>query len=538
MVRIFDTQLKHVASRYARLIKAGITETTLRRELEESPYYPSVLSLTKTFTKFNVPCKAFKIGRDDFHKLTPPFLALFKADGKNKDFILVTTVAGDNIAYVYDKEAPRVVARDDFFNDFGEIVWVADPGENSGEPAYKKKRQKEKYAQYRRAGVMMGVVLIFAMLLYANAAPKAPGVNWLEFTVLLLLKLIGGAVACLLLLYEVDKNNALVKSICAAGAGKKTNCEAVLSSKASRILGIGLGEIGFFYFTATALLLLFPGIPFSERLSWLAAMNICCVPYILFSLYYQWRVVKQWCKLCLATQAVLASEFICFIIFFWRQSYMPVISPLSVCFISSIVLFPVVAWYAIKPSLIKAKHYNLVYPALQRLKNDPAVFNMELQKQTHVRPGWENMGIAIGNPGAANIILEISSPYCIPCARAHPVIHSLVQQNKNVQARILFMNGNTAEDRGGKIAKHLLAIAERSDMDVVQALDDWYADRKYESFAAKYTLSQAAIESKGAELEQMLAWCIAAEIPFTPAIIINGRMLSDNYNLEDVRNIL
>ena len=44
----------------------------------------------------------------------------------------------------------------------------------------------------------------------------------------------------------------------------------------------------------------------SERvITCLAYMNIVAIPYTAYSLYYQKRVVKQWCPLCLAVLAVI-----------------------------------------------------------------------------------------------------------------------------------------------------------------------------------------------------------------------------------------
>ncbi len=120
---------------------------------------------------------------------------------------------------------------------------------------------------------------------------------------LLLIKLAGIAATTLLLIYEIDKSNAFVKSICTAG--KQTNCAAVLQSKASKILGMSWSEAGFFYFASTFLFLLFPGISFMAKICLLSIANCLAAPYILFSVYYQWKVVKQWCPLCLTVQAVL-----------------------------------------------------------------------------------------------------------------------------------------------------------------------------------------------------------------------------------------
>ena len=37
----------------------------------------------------------------------------------------------------------------------------------------------------------------------------------------------------------------------------------------------------------------------------LLGINILALPYTIFSVYYQWRVAKQWCVLCLVVQGLL-----------------------------------------------------------------------------------------------------------------------------------------------------------------------------------------------------------------------------------------
>ena len=124
----------------------------------------------------------------------------------------------------------------------------------------------------------------------------------------MLAKMLGLATTILLLIYELDKSNALVKSICTAG--KQTNCGAVLQSKASKILGMSWSEAGFFYFASTFLFLLFPSANYIHEIAVLSVATCLAAPFSVLSIYYQWEVVKQWCALCLTVQAVLALEVI------------------------------------------------------------------------------------------------------------------------------------------------------------------------------------------------------------------------------------
>jgi hypothetical protein len=123
--------------------------------------------------------------------------------------------------------------------------------------------------------------------------------NLFSFVSILVLKLVGTFITVLLLIYEIDRTNSFVKNICRAG--DRTNCDAVLASEASRIFGVSWSEVGF-----------------------------------------QWRIIKQWCLLCITVQAILFCELIWGIVNLWNRglslnlnlSQAPII---SFCLISSMV---------------------------------------------------------------------------------------------------------------------------------------------------------------------------------------------------------
>jgi hypothetical protein len=74
MVQPSNTSLKNVAANYLRLLGANITSTTLKKDLEENPYYPTLLSLSDTFTKYKIDNKAFEVSRENFDCLEAPFI--------------------------------------------------------------------------------------------------------------------------------------------------------------------------------------------------------------------------------------------------------------------------------------------------------------------------------------------------------------------------------------------------------------------------------------------------------------------------------
>src|SRR5690606_12931802 len=121
------------------------------------------------------------------------------------------------------------------------------------------------------------------------------------------LMLIGASVGGLLLLYEIDKHNPIIKQVC-SGGNAKAGCHAVLDSAGGKFLGVSWSLVGFTYFLGGTLLMLFATPDRNAYFPLLSLLSLAALPYVVYSLFYQWKVVKQWCRLCLATQAILVVQ--------------------------------------------------------------------------------------------------------------------------------------------------------------------------------------------------------------------------------------
>ena len=133
------------------------------------------------------------------------------------------------------------------------------------------------------------------------------------------------------------------------------------------------------------------------------------------------------------------------------------------------------------------------------------------------------------------------NPYCGPCAKAHPKIDKLLEENKNLKVKIIFTTPNQPEQPAYKPVSHLLAINEQSNNEgnIKQALDEWYlTDKKnYELFSTKYPMN-GELTKQGYKIELMEKWCKEMNIQFTPTIFINGNQLPDAYSIEDLQYFL
>ncbi|MEO6838813.1 MAG: vitamin K epoxide reductase family protein [Ginsengibacter sp.] len=537
MAETFHTNLINVATAYISQLRVSVTPSSFKQQLNENPYFPSLYSLSNTFDRFQIPHQAVKIDKENFDNLRPPFIAYVKGQATGKDFVLVTLVSEKEVQYFAENKKVKKISKEDFLKNWEEIVLLAEPDEKSGEKDFLINRRKEISSTNKTKALIAASFLIFGTTLFFFLH-SLPLHFIISASALLFIKLLGLVVTVLLLIYEIDKSNSFVKSICTAG--KQTNCGAVLQSKASKILGISWSEAGFFYFASTFLFLLFPSITFTTKVFVLAVANILAAPYILFSLYYQWKVVKQWCPLCLTVQAVLAAELIWSIVNFWQNPSPFSFLPSAFLPIIYSLLIPITAWYLLKPLILKAKEEPVYKAAYKRLLYNPETFNHLLQQQSTAPDGYQNIGIEIGNPEAENTIIKVCNPYCGPCAIAHPVLDEIIHNNKNVKVKLIFTASNDKDDKRGIAARHLLAISEKHDArQTQQALDDWYlAERKdYEVFAAKYPMN-GEIKEQEKQIDEMKVWCKEAEISFTPTLFINGRRLPEKYKIEELKYIL
>jgi uncharacterized membrane protein len=536
MAYTFNTELKSIAATYIELLQGKVTVDTIKKDIEANPYYPSLLALSDTFGRYNITNEAFKVSTKDFDQLASdtPFVAFTKIPSIGTDFVLITKISEQSISYFHKNKKVETVPKEEFLQRYKEVIWKAQLNEQSGDADYEKKHQEEKTEQNKKIAWISTAILGLFLIIVANISHE----NTFSIVSITFLKIIGVITSCLLLAYEVDKNNPFVKNICSIGG--QSNCDAVLSSKAAKIGGISWGEIGFFYFIATTLGLLMPNLSYEVKVTCLAIANILAVPYIFFSIYYQWRIIKQWCPLCLTIQFILASELIWSVFTVWQYPFINILQAPILLFILFCVFIPVISWYALKSIITKAKDHDLYLSAYKRLQYNPDIFNSLLHQQSQAPHGWQELGIDIGNPNAKNIIIKVCNPYCVPCEKSHIELENILKYNKDIKLKVIFITRNSDFDKGSFVVKHLLAIAAEGNMSKTEsALDDWYlnVEKDYDLFATKYPMN-GQLKAQAAKIEAMSKWCDITDVTHTPTIFINGFRLPESYKIEELKYIL
>jgi uncharacterized membrane protein len=521
------------------LLKARISRDTLKTEMEEHPDYPGLVCMGDALERYGVENVTAVFEPRQLDIIPLPFVTTLKIKDELPAYFTVVNSVGKEAVSFYDpfKHCWRVFSRSQFEKRWTGTVLIADVNPEAGESDYKKKRRKEVNDLIVNIGLITGIFVLFLSgslypLMSLSAGRVWPGL-------MALLNLAGFIIALLILAVELDAHHSIVKQFCSMG--RQVNCSAVIHSKGARIGNFSWGMIGAAWFLANLLILFASGLKIGATLFYLFLFDLPATGFVVYSIWYQWKVLRQWCALCLAVQGVLVIQAVGIlasgILSYSRVSDLMIYPAI---YVVTIFLFCFLCMAWLIPVFRNAKSSGRYRLELQRIKKDPVVFSSLLQKQRTIEGATAGLGITLGNPLAANTIIKVCNPYCGPCALAHPLLDELIDNNPDLKLQVIFAATSREGDKRNIPVKHFMAIAAEGDSRKTRkALDDWYGAREkdYEVFAAMHP-AQWMAEEQDIKVKAMEEWCNREQIAFTPTIFINGHQLPPNYSVKDLKYFL
>jgi uncharacterized membrane protein len=488
-------------------LSVAVPASYLNRKLSAHPEFPSLVSITDVLDDLGIENGAYVVNRNDWSDLPLPFLA--HTDDKNRKLVIVSR---------NDKAELEAGGRLEKWN--GIAVFAEKPVGWKNEEVDRFVKQEKRIKSY-------WIVALSALLLLAVSV-LIP-VFSLNTLFLLLTTIAGLALSVLIVQKELGFSNELTELLC--GVSDDKGCEAVMGSKGSKIFDtVRWSDAGIIYFSAYSILLL-------SGNSLLPVLTAMVVPFTLFSVYYQWRVVKKWCTLCLLTLAVILLQ---------AGLQWPSLNELSsgvfnispIAFAGFAFLCCSILWLGVIRPLLKD---NRVIEAekfrLLRFRNNSSTFLAlrQQQRKVDVTP-WEH-DIQLGDPDSALQVMVACNPYCGPCAKTHHTLHALISKNK-IGLTVRFSSDPLNQsDRRTEAVRYLLQLLQgKSPVLRKEILRDWYEWMDMEKFSAHYPIYPELNVDR--ELRQHQQWIDDARVAYTPTIFINGYELPKEYAAEDLAVLL
>ena len=505
--------------------------------LENHIDYPSLLALKELLLYYGINSAAIRKGIYNYSDFETPFVALIQHEHwANPEYVLIRDVVDDTIIYFDPIDHIEKSKKITIFEGLDKgIVLLLDSEHCKDEPGY---LENKKTSDIKKLKLRFPYYVLFVFTLTSLIHQLfATNLNWLSL-IFTITSCIGFGLCSLLILYEIDEHNPFLKEVC-GGKTKKGNCGEILDSKGAKFLGISwVTWGGSFFATFYILQLIFSGQP-ENTIIW-AMLCIIVSPFIIYSLYYQAIVARQWCVLCLGVQLIIFIN--AFFSLIYVLSMLPVLpnswSSYTVpIFVGLLVLHSI---GTVTMLLKKSKDSTGFEKRWRKLKYNPEIFKFLLQRNENIPFQVEGLGLVIGNPTAKREIVKVCNPYCGPCSKAHPELDSLIEKNSDVKLRIIFTASGETDDIKTAPVRLLLAIEEKyGTLLTRQALSDWYSlkEKDYNSFAERYIMN----DNLGDQDEKIMAmrdWVDKMKIRATPTIFIDGYELPDGYRITELKNIL
>ncbi|RFM26751.1 vitamin K epoxide reductase family protein [Deminuibacter soli] len=508
-----------------RLLKIKLSNSTLVRSLEEHPAFPSLLSISDVLSNHRIDNLAAKFDRNNFLIIPTPFISQIIVRNGTAPFTIVDETTDEQVHFL-DPETSlwSWCERDAFIGRCTMIVLAAEPSDESGEVDYEKKIAAER--RKRLAQVSAILLLPIATTILAVYTLVTQGLSVTIPVLNTMLSVFGLFVTSLLLSHNRSEIGQMLRQVCSIN--EKTDCHAILHSNAAHIAGFSWSEIGFSYFVGTLLLLTFKGLTNPQVGALLSWMSIFSLPFIGYSIFYQWRIVRRWCVLCLCTQAILLLQFTLNCITnlpSWNQHSFTIFNIDMMVTAGLGYLLPLIVTTTLIRLDKNAREGQASKMELIRMQRNSEIFQALLMRQKRLTEDPGSMGIVIGNPNGKHKLIKVCNPYCGPCAESHSSLHQLVESIPDLQLRIIFTASSAPEDSKAEPVKHILAIAEKNDEHLLnKALDDWYLAEKrdYAAFAEKYPMREELNDSALVDkITMMHSWCEKIKVDFTPSFFVN-----------------
>lgn len=274
----------------------------------EAMSFKSLFGLSQLLKSYGVESEGLVLSdKSEIEKLTPPFIAQTSGG-----LVIATSIGNGSIGYLSQGVEERMPLQE-FEKAWTGTVFLAFPTERAGEPDYCAHREAMFFTKVRNVGLVVGLAVLFCYLFVSN------GIYRHVSTVLLTLLDLGGLYLTYLLVQKSLKiHNKAADNVCRVL--QEGGCDSILETKASKFFGIfGWSEVGFTYFSVSLLCLLM----FPEWICYLALCNACCLPFTVWSIWYQKFRAKVWCTLCVSVQTTLWLSFFCYLGGGWFDGVLP-----------------------------------------------------------------------------------------------------------------------------------------------------------------------------------------------------------------------
>lgn len=510
--------MKTILENFLDALDISYTKRFTRNLFEEHPHKNNMYGLKKMLDVYGVNTLGVYVEKKKLSELNFP--CILHTHG---DFVIGLSCDANTIKFLqHGKET--TLTHDVFSKTWTGNALVVQETTNATEPDYKEHQRDELISFVKAYSIPVMLVLAVIIGLVSNLG----SINVFE-AMRILLSCSGIFVCAMLMEKQLYGESRYGDRVCSLF--HHADCSSVLDGPMAKVFGISWSEIGLGYFAANILLLVL--IPSSSE--FVTVINWIAMLYGIWSIYYQWRVAKSWCMLCVIVQTIIwAMGIIAAMPYFTTPFMFSLICSLQSCIVFTISIVAVHKYASACTTEKECVHAVQRYRAL---KANGDVAKALIEKSEYHETTLSDSSIIFGNPNAKIRLTILSNPHCNPCARMHKRVERLLSmKEKEICVQYIFSSFNeTLEDS----SRYLIYCYISNHIDeALRKLASWYAkDKFYYERILKNNVEHLHTEEIENEMEKHRNWRNRTSITATPTILVNGHILPKEYVLEDLAMI-
>lgn len=498
-----------------------VNQDELNLQLLSHPSYPSMHSLTGVLDHFRINNLALRlpVNKETVKQLPPYFMANILEDGG--EFLVLTEKKRDRIQLSYENEKVVLVSEEAFLKIWNGVILAIEKDEHVKETKTSLFTQTIQKLFYFLGFLFLGYFLYSCSSYFSQAH--------------FLLSMVGLLLSGAIVQHELGLQSAAANKLC--NRSENTSCDDVLNSKGATLFGsIKLSDLSIVAFTTYTLNWILLFLSGTANFSVLSLLTLFAIPFTIYSVYYQYQVVKKWCPLCLAIVAVLLLQASALLSLDSFTSILAIDTVSIALFLGSFIVASS-AWHFIKPLLVKARTLENLEVEHYRFKRNYSLFDILHRHYDSIPAPASIPGeMVFGNENAAIEILMVTHPFCHYCKQAHEDIEQILKGAKGkVKVTLRFnVSGGGKEDTGFQIASRILHLYDTQGKTVaLHALDQVFGKN---ADGNKWLQSQQGKRDTSYDhiLEKQGSWCRTHGINFTPAVYLNNRLFPYEYDRTDL----
>lgn len=522
--------MEQIVSTYLKHLNIPVPKSWCEKQIRSHPDYPSLLSISDTLERLGIRHQAARIPIEQTRHLTLPYL--FQVNDQSEGLKLIKN----------ERDRQDIENREKSEASHAVVLW-AKPTEAITDAETQERVKDEKFYRICRIFLLVSVAGFF-------------GVSFIQAFSWIAVGLFGTALFGLIAGYfllskELGIQYNAVESFC--NAGKRTNCDAVLTSEEARprILGgrLTFSDVVVSYFTFQLFVagLLLPFIDSATSfLVVLSVFSACTLPVVCYSLYVQAVKLKMWCRLCLIVDGILLLQAAFFAFLFVSGSLQAgEFEVLSVIVAALLFVITSATVILLKNNLehsVKTEQEEIV---ANRIRYSPGVFTHLLFQEEKVDTTPFEKELVIGSRPAPVQILMAGSLGCGPCKDGFEKAVQIIEaypEKANLTIRFnhgrAVENDQTAPSPGEAILRYWIQkIAGKANHSekTEKLIRDWYLLTDLDLFLDRYPVElNGENRTVKSLIRQQNEWFENEEITRTPTFFINGYPLPKNYRIKDI----